>query len=60
MDAIELRTKTDVSAAQEMDGKSSMDREERDRVQLLRLGKRPVLKVDLVVYQPCHIYLLMR
>lgn len=60
MDAIELRTKTDVSAAQEMDGKSSMDREERDRVQLLRLGKRPVLKVDLVVHQPCHIYLLMQ
>ncbi|PCG91332.1 Amino acid/polyamine transporter I [Penicillium occitanis (nom. inval.)] len=44
MDAIELRTKTDVSASREMDGKSSLDREERDRALLLRLGKRPVLK----------------
>ncbi|KAE8552117.1 hypothetical protein TMatcc_002128 [Talaromyces marneffei ATCC 18224] len=44
MEAIELQSKTTVSAAHETDGKSSMDREQRDRAQLLRLGKRPVLK----------------
>ncbi|PCG88272.1 Amino acid/polyamine transporter I [Penicillium occitanis (nom. inval.)] len=44
MDAIELQTKTNVSAAREMEGKSTMDREERDRAHLLRLGKRPLLK----------------
>ncbi|KUL81939.1 hypothetical protein ZTR_10359 [Talaromyces verruculosus] len=44
MDAIELQTKTNVSTTREMEGKSTMDREERDRAHLLRLGKRPVLK----------------
>ncbi|EED14428.1 amino acid transporter, putative [Talaromyces stipitatus ATCC 10500] len=44
MDAIGLQTKTKVSTAREMEGKSTMDREERDRAHLLRLGKRPVLK----------------
>lgn len=60
MDAIELQTKTDVSAAREMGGKSSLDSEERDRALLLRLGKRPVLKVDVIVYHPCHVFLLIR
>lgn len=49
MEAIELQSKTTVSAAHETDGKSSMDREQRDRAQLLRLGKRPVLKVPLII-----------
>lgn len=60
MDAIELRTKTDISASREMDGKWSLDREERDRALLLRLGKRPVLKVDVIVYHPCNVYLLIQ
>lgn len=51
MDAIELQTKTNVSTAREMEGKSTMDREERDRAHLLRLGKRPVLKVPLTIYK---------
>lgn len=59
MDAIELQIKTEVSTAREMDGKSSLDREERDRAQLLRLGKRPVLKVAFILHQPCHVYLLI-
>lgn len=59
MDAVELQPKTDVSAACEMDGKSSLDREERDRAQLLRLGKRPVLKVYVIVYHLCNVYLLI-
>jgi hypothetical protein len=51
MDAIELQTKTNVSTAREMEGKSTMDREERDRAHLLRLGKRPLLKVPLTTYE---------
>ncbi|OJJ45100.1 hypothetical protein ASPZODRAFT_27113 [Penicilliopsis zonata CBS 506.65] len=40
---IELQSKSHVSATREMDAKS-MDSDERDRAQLMRLGKRPVLK----------------
>lgn len=59
MDAIELQSKTNVSSPREMDGKPSMGREERDRAQLLRLGKRPILKVA-PISQPCHVYLLIQ
>lgn len=60
MDAIEPQSKANVSTALEMDDKSTMGREERDRARLLRLGKRPVLKVPLTIYKMYPVYLLMQ